>query len=164
MSATTRRPLPALAFILVLFILAAIVWWRVLHRSEDAAGTTVAVTTCATGTPMTFPTPAKVTVTVLNGADRDQLATTVSKQLKARGFSVGTPSDTTSLASVAEIRFGTDNKAAATLLAYYVHGSTLVQEKRSDATIDLVLGAKYKALASALAVKVSLAGAKKPCK
>ena len=35
-TSTARRPLPALAFLLALSLLTALVWWRVLHRSDSA--------------------------------------------------------------------------------------------------------------------------------
>ena len=39
-TSTSRRPLPALAFLLALSLLTALVWWRVIHRSDSAKAAT----------------------------------------------------------------------------------------------------------------------------
>lgn len=166
---TARRPLPALIFLLVLLVLTVIVWLRVLHRSDSATGSTptpTPVATCASAgaKPLTLPPAKSVSVVVLNGADRYQLATTVSNQLKARGFKTGTPNDApTPYAGVAEIEYGKAGKAAATLLGYYVPGAKLVAANRADAGLNLILGSGYKALASQAAVNSAVAKASKPC-
>ncbi|HJQ00291.1 MAG TPA: LytR C-terminal domain-containing protein [Jatrophihabitans sp.] len=171
MSASSgRRPLPALAFLLALTILTAIVWWRVLHRPDGSATTShgptiVQPSICApAGKPLTLPKPATITVTVLNGTQRYQLATQVTALLKARGFRVGTPNDAPSqLTGIGEIQFGPAGRTAATLLSYYLPGATMVAESRSGTALTLVLGAGYHALATPAAVTKSIAGAKKPC-
>lgn len=167
-TATRRRPLPALAFLLALSVLTAIVWWRVLHRPEPigaANPTTGAPTaTCTPGAKaIRLPTPASVTVVVLNGAGRDQLATKVSGQLKSRGFTTGTPGTTTALAGIGEIRYGAAGRAGATLLSYHLPGAKLKPATRADARIELVLGAAFRALASADTANRAAAGASKPC-
>lgn len=101
---------------------------------------------------------------MLNGANRDQLATQVTNQLKARGFRTGTPSTApTTIPGVGQIQFGTAGKAGATLLSFYVPGATIVAQKRADAGLTLVLGTGYKALAAPATVARSVAAAKKPC-
>ncbi|HET6209912.1 MAG TPA: LytR C-terminal domain-containing protein [Jatrophihabitans sp.] len=169
-TSTARRPLPALAFLLALTVLTAIVWWRVLHRpdgsSSTASGPTTVVQPSCTpgGKPVTLPKPGAVTVTVLNGTNRYQLATQVSTLLKARGFKTGIPNDAPSpLTGIGQIQYGKAGKAGATLLSYYVPGAALVAETRSDAALTLVIGAAYHALATPAAVTRSLAGATKPC-
>ena len=104
-TATRRRPLPALAFLLALSILTGIVWWRVLHRAEPAdTAQSPAPSQSAQCTPgskgIKLPAPSAVTVIVLNGAGRDQLATRTTNQLKGRGFKVGTPGTTAALSGV----------------------------------------------------------------
>ncbi len=168
-AATRRRPLPALAFLLVLTVLTAIVWWRVLHRPEStvtsAGPVTVQPVRCTPGArSVKLPTPASVTVDVLNGAGRDQLATKVTGELKTRGFTTGKP-DTYSagLAGVGEIRYGRAGRAGATLLSYHVPGAKLVSANRPDARIDLVLGSGYRALATPATVTKAVAATKKAC-
>ncbi|MEO6501253.1 MAG: LytR C-terminal domain-containing protein [Jatrophihabitantaceae bacterium] len=152
-TATRRRPLPALAFLLALSALTGIVWWRVLHRPEPSDNASSPLPTqssqCAPGSKaIRLPTPAAVTVTVLNGAGRDRLATQVTGQLKSRGFKVGTPGTTSALTGVAEIRFGAAGRAGATLLSYHLPGSKLAPGNRSGAQVEVVLGAAYKSLAT----------------
>ncbi len=165
MSATTaRRPLPAAAFLLVLFVLTAIVWWRVLHRpdassSTSPAPTSVAPVTCSSGKKTaSLPAPSAVAVQVLNGAGRDLLATQVTTQLKARGFRTGTPDTAPSeITGTAQIQFGVSGKAAATLLSYYVPGAKLVPVSRTGTALTLVLGTGYRALAAQTTVNQALA-------
>jgi hypothetical protein len=168
MSATSaRRPLPALAFLLVLSILTAIVWWRVLHRPDAASHAAVAPAPVATCVPksklIALPAAKAVHVTVYNGAAKYQLASDISTQLRSRGFVVGTPGDANPLTTVGEIRYGSTGRAAAVLLGFYVPGARLVPLKRAGATLDLVLGSKFVALAPAATVAKAVAGAKKAC-
>jgi hypothetical protein len=167
---------PALAFLLALTVLTAIVWWRVLHRDQgDSSGAAVLgipVQSCAPkGSPkLVLPKATAVSVKVLNGSTRDGLATTVSADLKARGFKTGaadTVDDSGQLAAlsteVAEIRYGTAGKSAAELVGYYVSGSKLVKISRSDASVDVVLGKSYTKLASQAQVNAAISRAGKPC-
>ncbi|HEX2904227.1 MAG TPA: LytR C-terminal domain-containing protein [Jatrophihabitans sp.] len=166
---TARRPLPALVFLLALLAVTVLVWVRVLHRSSattNTAPTPVPISTCASAgaKPLALPAAKAVSVVVLNGAGRDQLATTVSNQLKARGFRTGTPADAPSpYAGVAEVEYGRAGRAAATLLGYYVPGAKLIPANRADAGLTLILGSGYRALASQAAVNAAVARASKPC-
>jgi hypothetical protein len=167
---TARRPLPALVFLLVLSVLTAIVWWRVLHRPNASSSTasppaTTAPLSCTPGgKAIRLPAPNTVLVVVLNGANRNQLATQVTGQLKARGFRTGTPADAPStLSGTAEIQFSTASRASATLLSYYVPGARLVAQNTGGSSVTLVLGTDFKALAAQATVNKALANAKKPC-
>jgi len=168
-AATRRRPLPALAFLLALSILTGIVWWRVLHRAEsnDTAApkpTPSQSAQCSPGSKsIQLPAASAVTVTVLNGAGRDLLATRVTGQLKSRGFAVGSPGTTSALSGVAEIRYGTAGRPGATLLSYYLPGAKLAAASRRDAKIELVLGSGFTSLASDATVKRAVANARKSC-
>ena len=167
-TATRRRPLPALAFLLALSALTGIVWWRVLHRPEPSdTGRTPTSSQSSRCTPgagaIRLPNPASVAVTVLNGAGRDRLATQVTGQLKSRGFKVGTPGTTSALAGVAEIRFGTAGRAGATLLSYHLPGAKLTPANRSGASVEVVLGSGYRSLATAETASRAVAAAAKPC-
>lgn len=165
---TTRRPLPALVFLLVLTVLTAVVWWRVLHRPDSSSATSPVSTSPITCTPgaktIALPKPAAVTVTVLNGANRNQLASQVTALLKARGFTVGKPLDAPSqFSGTGQIQFGSTGRAGATLLSYYLPGASMVADKRLGTAVTLVLGSGYQALASAADVSKAVANAKKPC-
>jgi hypothetical protein len=167
-TATRRRPLPALAFLLALSVLTGIVWWRVLHRPEptETARTPVVgqSAACTAGaTAIRLPAPASVRVVVLNGAGRDLLATKVTSQLKSRGFTMGTPGTTAALSGVGEIQYGTSGRAGATLLSYHLPGAKLTPVSRTDARVSLVLGSGFRALAPTDTVERAVAGAPKPC-
>jgi hypothetical protein len=106
-----------------------------------------------------LPTPASVTVVVLNGAGRDRLAARVTGQLKSRGFKTGTPGTTSALTGVGEIRYGSAGRAGATLLSYHLPGAKLTPTSRADARINVVLGAGFRALAPTDKVSRAVAAA-----
>jgi hypothetical protein len=157
--------LPALVFLLALSLLTALVWWRVIHRS-DSAKATVLPTCSVSATPSVtvLPAAASVTVTVLNSTDKSGLAAQVTGFLAADGFKTGAAAnDLTSRApvtGVAEVRYGPKGAAAAKLVSLYVPGSTLVLDTRTDASVDLALGAKYTAVLAPSDVAKALASAK----
>jgi len=168
-TSTARRPLPALAFLLALTVLTAIVWWRVLHRDDTetkakSTNATTATTQSTCGVKINLPAPKAVSVQVLNGAGRDQLATQITTQLKGRGFTTAQPGNApATIPGVGEIHYGATGKPAATLLGYYLPGAKLVSVTRSDARVDLVLGQNFTSLATAAQVNAALAKATKPC-
>jgi hypothetical protein len=154
-----------LAFLLALSLLTALVWWRVIHRSD--AGKTTAQPSCSTSAAPTVsvvPAPAAVTVTVLNSTDKTGLASQVTGFLATDGFKVGTAAndltDRAPVTGIAEIRYGPTGAAGAKLVSFYVPGATLVPDARTDATVDLALGAKYTAVLAAADVAKALASAK----
>jgi hypothetical protein len=107
-----------------------------------------------------LPKPATVTANVYNATDRAGLARTTATTLKTRGFGIGSIANDPSgksLTTVAEIRYGTKGKDNALLMRFYVPGATLVLDQRNDATIDLVLGAKFKGIADQKVVNAALA-------
>jgi LytR cell envelope-related transcriptional attenuator len=145
-----------------------IVWWRVLHRDDSSGASSspqAPAPTCASsGHPVTFPKPARVSVTVYNAAGRDGLAATVGTQLKSRGFVLKSPQTAPSeLTGVGQIQYGRSGRSGATLLALYVPGSKLVEISRSDAGVDLYLGTGFKSVASAASVRAAEAKTSKPC-
>lgn len=170
-TSTTRRPLPALAFLLALTVLTAIVWWRVLHRdtSSGAPHSTVAAaptasSTCSAHKPVVLPKPAAVSVQVLNGNGQSGLAATVAGQLKALGFnSAGYGNASSPIATAGELHYGAAGAPGAKLLSYYLPGFKLVPVSRAGATVDVVLGQAYKGLAAQKSVQAALARAAKPC-
>lgn len=160
-AAGTRRPIPALIFLLVLSLLAAVVWWRVLHRADQSSGAT-GKNSCSSSSsssgakPSALPRPAKVSVTVLNGNGKSGLAATVSKQLHARGFKISTYGNDDPVAGVAEIRYASTYAASATVLHAYIPGATLVLRSSTPAGVTVSLGAKFRSLASTKQVKAAL--------
>ncbi len=155
---SARRPLPALAFLLGLSLLTALVWWRVIHRA-DADTHPKANKPCPVATPTVLPQPTAVTMDVLNSTQRNGLATSTTAALRKAGFKVTSVGNDTSglIPGVADIRFGPQGQAAATLLSLYLPGATLVPNARTDAQVEISLGTQFKAVATAAQVKAALA-------
>jgi hypothetical protein len=167
MSATSaRRPLPALVFLLVLTVLTAVVWWRVLHRPQEssATGQTAGPTPVVKCTPgvksVTLPTPKAVSVVVYNAAQRDHLAATVQTELKARGFTVPSVADAPNLTGAGQIQYGPAGRSGASLLTYYLPGLKPVLTKSAAKSVKVILGKGFESLAAQSAVDKALAQVK----
>jgi hypothetical protein len=154
-----RRPLPALAFIGALCVLTAVVWFRVLHRTDSAASpprpscpTTSASAAPAKPKQTVLPVPAKISVLVLNSTERTRLATRTARKLHKQGFKITDAADDKPLyggngkpiSGVGEIRFGPTAKPAATLLHYLFPAATMKQNDSSSGVVTISLGADYK--------------------
>jgi len=172
----SRRPLPAIIFLVGLTVLTAVVWWRVLNRTEDAGATkktAVAHSTSSgkpsagascTNNPTTLPQPKTVSVSVFNGTGRDGVARSIQNELQRRGFVVSRIDTAPNVISqVAQIQYGPSGKTAAKLLSFYVNGAQLVASARADAQLDLVLGSAFRALATAKQVSTAVAAASRKC-
>ena len=102
---------------------------------------------CPTGTYDYLP-PEQVTVNVLNAAGREGLARQIADQLVERKFAVSTVgNERYSTEAAAVIRGGFAGEPAAFTLQRHVPGSVFVRDERGDATVDLILGPGYEALA-----------------
>jgi LytR cell envelope-related transcriptional attenuator len=107
-----------------------------------------------------LPKPGTVTANVYNATDRAGLARRTSTVLATRGFTIGHVANDPlgkTLTTVAEIRFGPKGEQNAQLMRYYVTGAVLVQDARTDATVDVVLGQKFVAVAPQPKVDAALA-------
>ena len=161
-----RRPLPALAFIGALCLLTAIVWFRVIHRTDNANGSSASCTPSSkakTPAVTVVPHERKVSVLVLNSTNRKGIAGATKKALVARGFTVtDARNDSVTygghgvIRGVAEIRYGPGAVAAATLLHYYVPHSVLKSTDASSNTVTVSLGEKFKRIATAKAAHLAL--------
>lgn len=162
----SRRPLPALVFLLALTLLAALVWWRVLARSSNdaAAGPTCTPSTSA-AQPKELPEQAAITVTVLNSTKRQGIATKAQLALVHDGFqapasaandSKAYPGYSGKITGVAEIRYGPDGSQGAQLLQYYFPGAKLVKTQAKDSTVLVSLGTQYKNVAPQREVTAAL--------
>jgi len=153
-SPTKRRPLPALILLIALSLLTTLVWWRVLHRGDGHAAAKTPCPTVSVG-PAVLPRPASVSVSVLNSTNRTGIAKSAAQTLTKIGFKVagyGNDSPKVHVASVAEIRFGPDQKKDASLIAYYFPGAKLVPLTSDPAAKVVVsLGSKFKGVSSARA-------------
>jgi len=156
---SARRPLPALIFLLGLSLLTALVWWRVIHRSDSGNHKAQEKKTCQTTTTNVVPQPGSVSVKVLNSTDRLHLARNTATTLRKLGFHVTAylqDDPNVVVNGVAEIRYGSKATAAATLLSFYLPNSTLVPTQATDTVVTVSLGTKYKALATTAQAKQAM--------
>jgi hypothetical protein len=146
-----------LAFLLVLALLTAIVWWRVIHRVSSEASAKPSPS-CTPAAVTVVPAPASVTVHILNGTNRNGLAARVRTSLAKVGFLVADiGNDDVPLAGVAEIRYGPAGRAAAKLVAYYFPGAALIGSARTDSQVEISLGAKFRTVSTTATVKQAMA-------
>lgn len=158
----TRRPLPALIALVALTLLTALVWWRVLNRDHHTSHSAASCDHATSGQTV-LPSPRTVTVFVLNSTNRAGLAKTTAAALSKSGFKVsGYGNDTGNpvIAGVAEIRFSTDQKNAATLLGFYITRSKLVPlPATSTQKLEISLGQQFKAVTADAAVTSAMKAA-----
>jgi hypothetical protein len=153
LSVRARRRRRALVTIGVVVLALFFAFWYALsyYQADIAAGPSrTPAATCEPFDPKAL-TPAKVKVNVYNASNRTGLAATVSKELAERTFVIGTVANDPSnrkAPAVAEVRHGPSGKAQAALLRTALpKGTTVVQDKRKGATVDVALGPKWTRLA-----------------
>lgn len=142
--------------ILVVLLALFFAFWYAYSYYRDSTGTaSPRAKDAATCTPFNpkAPAPGNTTVNVFNATTKNGLAARTAADLKRRGFLVGTVANDTSgrkVAGPAEVRYGPTGKSHAPLVAALGgKGTTQVADKRKDASVDLVLGATFSALAPA---------------
>ena len=111
----------------------------------------MATATCQKATPTKPVTPGSVTINVYNTTARSGLAATVAKSLRNQGFKVGAVDNDplgTSIQGVGEIRHGPAGNPGTLLAATRLPGARIVQDNRTDVTVDVVLGNKFTALST----------------
>jgi hypothetical protein len=154
-----RRPLPALIFLLVLALAALAIWVNLLgdeKRKDEARA--AACSSEAAGIP-TAVDPATVTINVLNASEVAGQAAKVAETLKSRGFQINlTENDRggNTVTGVGEVRYGPGKEELARFVALQLPGATERQDGRAEATVDVVLGPEFAALASPEAVAAAL--------
>lgn len=176
----TRRPMPAVALAVFLSIVAGLVWFGVLHHTENdcqssdpaaaAAGSSQRLP--ASALDAVSPAPPQLTrVQVLNANGVHGGATIVDGALANLGFASTTkPANDPlypgfDLRCYGEIRFGTAGAAAARTLSLAVPCAELVRDAREDTGVDLALGTKFRALQpndAARSALLDLAGPGRP--
>lgn len=133
------------------------------HSAAAAPTPTSSCTTSGTAKPGTkasakptakavaAPKPSQVTVNVYNATSRAGLAGTTAKDVRTRGFVVGTIANdplSKSVTGSGEIRYGKNGTAAASVVKAMLPTAAMVQDARADASVDLVLGDTYSTLAA----------------
>lgn len=158
-----RRPLPALVCLIVLTLLTALVWWRVLNRDSGSAHTSTASCAKPKTSLSVLPRPATVSVFVLNSTNRAGLAKSAATALSKAGFKVaGYGNDTGNpvVKGVAEIRYSSDEKDAATLLGYYItHAQLVALPASATQKLQVSLGEQFKAVTTGPGVASALQAA-----
>jgi hypothetical protein len=140
-----RRTLPALAFLLVLCVLAGLTWLKVI----DQVGDRTAAAACGTS-PVSS---SKLQVRVYNATAREGLARVIAAQLTGRGYAiVATDNDPLSgvrpVEAAAEVRYGPAGARQAALVRRQVPGAALFKDAREGSIVDLVLGERFRRLAT----------------
>ncbi len=159
-----RRQIYTFATLFVVVLLVGLVaagnflhWWTIGGTARASAATLCP----AQGTA----DPADVGVNVYNSTARVGLAATVGKSLQGRSFQVMTIANApggTVFRGTAEIVYGRGGWLAAHTLLLEVPHATLVADPRDDASVDLVLGRKYRALAGAKRAAAAIAHQRAP--
>jgi len=93
--------------------------------------------------------PRDVTLNVYNTTDHTGLAATVARAMEKQGFLVATIDNDPlgkTIPSLGEIRHGPSGAASAVLAAAWLPGAAVVKDDRMDASVDLVLGNKFRTL------------------
>jgi LytR cell envelope-related transcriptional attenuator len=92
-----------------------------------------------------------VSLNVYNSTSKKGLAAAAANDARDRGFKVKAVSNDPKRANVkqvAQIRYGPEGAASATLVRKHVPQAVLVNDKRKGDTVDLVLGAAWKGFGS----------------
>ncbi|MBK7721029.1 MAG: LytR C-terminal domain-containing protein [Austwickia sp.] len=94
--------------------------------------------------------PTDVVVNVYNATERNGLARTTAKALTDQGFRTASVTNDPlqkTIPGVGEVRFGKTGVEEATAVLLRVPGARGVRDTRADASVDLVLGEAFKAVA-----------------
>ena len=98
---------------------------------------------------------------VYNATDTVGLAAGVARSMRERGYEVGEIDNDPlekSIKGVAEIRYGDSGRAAARSVRLAVRDAKLINDKRTDETVDLVIGDGYEKLSPAPTCATRAAG------
>lgn len=118
---------------------------------DTRASGQVADAACLGTTPARAVTPRMVSVNVYNATSRDGLAASVAESLQSQGFKVakvGNDPLSLTIQGVGEIRRGPTGAAGGALAATRLSGAKIVPDERTDDTVDVVLGNKFRALST----------------
>lgn len=117
-------------------------WYAYSYYRADAEAAATPEPTCTAPSVV----PGDVKVNVLNSTDRSGLAGDTAATLNKRGFQVLKVANDPlqkDVAGVAQIRHGPQGIDEAKRVQRVVEGASLVDDARTDASVDLVLGATF---------------------
>jgi LytR cell envelope-related transcriptional attenuator len=175
-----RNIWPAIIAAAVLALVTAVVWSVALNRPTDVQVAAACNPPSAPGGDAAAPTlgqqvsrsamadvaPAKLAATkiqVLNASGHGGQAADVSGALRDLGFAQPTAANDpvyagTRLACQGQIRFGHNGKAGAAAVWLVAPCTELVQDNRTDDSVDLVVGTEFTALTHSDDIEAVLAG------
>lgn len=140
-------------------------WW-LWQRDTEEPGATAARSTCPTSSPTpTVVPPGDVKVNVYNATQRRGLAAKVATQLRKRGFQVAKVDNDPlkrRVTGMAEVRHSELGAAAARTVTAQVSTVVPVPDQRTNASVDLVLGAGFRALQPVPAAAAALTPSPQP--
>jgi hypothetical protein len=164
LDAPTRRPVDrrhrrTAVTMLVLAAFVAIAGWfawdTVTGADPVTTGDANPTATCIPAVPTNAPAPADIRVNVYNATDRNGLASSAAREMRARGFAILDVANdplNKAITGTAEVRAGAGTEAAAGVVVAQVPGAVFVLDTRTDGTVDLVVGDAFEALAPVGAV------------
>jgi hypothetical protein len=172
-----RRKWPIAVACLVALAVLSTGAWAVYHFTKDdspsntaagcpapsgsASATAAPASPAAQQAPLTeLPAPSAITVNVYNATQRQGLAKAVSEELKKRGFTIGKVTNDPlkqQIPGPGQLRTGVPGKGPGAVLAAQFPGAQTVEDTRTDATVDLVLGETFQSLAAPEAAAAALA-------
>jgi hypothetical protein len=155
--------------ILLLLVLALAIAAGVAWLQHDDTRTTVAAPQ-RPSCPPTQSAPAVVAahdvrVNIYNATKRHGLASEVARQLRQRGFVVGKVSNDPAgrtVSGIAEVRASAAGTATARTVGAQVASFVAVPDQRKDSSVDLVLGAAFRALRTTAAATAAMSPTPSP--
>jgi hypothetical protein len=163
-SRPSRRGAVLLA-VLLTAALAGTAWWVAHRDTTDSAGAAPRRTCPTPSTPPPVVAPKAVKVNVYNATDQRGLASRVAAELKRRGFHVGKVDNDPlkrQVTGAAEVRSSTAGAGAARTVSAQVGTVVAVPDQRTNASVDLVLGAAFVRLQPVPAAAAALSPSPQP--
>jgi LCP family protein required for cell wall assembly len=120
--------------------------WNAIRNDQPIPGTKPTASPSPTPSgPRLSVAPSSITVNVLNGTGRNQLAHKVATALQAQGFQIGTvgdaPKSTTYPSTV--VKYGSNKVQSSQTVAASIPGSIRQADPTSTDTITVIVGANY---------------------
>jgi hypothetical protein len=154
--------------VLVLLLLSAAVAggaWLWQQDNEKTVAASPRPSCPPTQAPPTAVAARAVHLNVYNATERRGLASEVAKQLRKRGFVIGKVENDPAkrkVTGIAEVRASAAGAAPARTVGAQVSSFVSVPDQRKDASVDLVLGAGFRALRTTAAASAAMSPTPSP--
>lgn len=156
--ARARRRRTLITLGLVALLLFGAFWFAYSYWKQPAKPSAGPTPTCTTAAPNPTASAAPVKVNVYNATNRSGLAAATAKELKKRGYVIGTVANDPlrkTIKGTAEVRYGKSGVKVAAPIESLVSKPAKVVDARKDTSVDLVLGNGFKDLAAAPATSTT---------